>query len=355
MEKGRKRIFFVLMLCLVLTGCGNKGKTTENQEGGNTGEWIATPQNASEEKILDETGKEIVDDDGFTVTNDYVKTIGENVNVRLKPTTESDIYMVLDNGVDLNRTGYNAEWTRVKLNGSNFYVSSEYVEETQVQWATTGNADRVSHVIFIDPAKQILSDSETEPIGPGAEDKKAKAASGASGVSTGNYEYEITLAVAELLKEELNKRGYTVYMSRDSNDVKLSNAERAVLANSREAEIYVKLQAGSSTDAGTSGVMGFVTTAGNIYSGTYHQQSYDLCNEIVKAICGDTGAERLGIYETEELTTINWCKMPAAVVNIGFLSNEADDTALASEDYRKKLANAVADGIDLYFEGESEE
>ena len=56
---------------------------------------------------------------------------------------------------------------------------------------------------------------------------KAKVAAGAEGISTKLPEYKLTLSVSKKLKRILEERGYKVVMIRETNDVNLSNAERA--------------------------------------------------------------------------------------------------------------------------------
>ncbi len=72
---------------------------------------------------------------------------------------------------------------------------------------------------------------------------KAKVASGTEGVSTKLPEYELTLSVSKKLKRILEERGYQVVMIRESNDVNLSNAERAEIANKSGASIFVRFMA----------------------------------------------------------------------------------------------------------------
>ena len=72
----------------------------------------------------------------------------------------------------------------------------------------------------------------------------------------------------------------------------------------------------------------------------------------------ETDANRLGIYQTDKTVFLNFAKKPAAIVQLGFLSNAEEDTKLATEEYQTKLADGLADGIDSYFEyydGKSED
>ena len=75
------------------------------------------------------------------------------------------------------------------------------------------DADKISHIVFIDPAKQIKAMSEEEGNAPGSDKKKAKMAPANIGISTGNYEYELMLDISIRLKSELERRGYVVILS----------------------------------------------------------------------------------------------------------------------------------------------
>ena len=50
------------------------------------------------------------------------------------------------------------------------------------------------------------------------------------------------------------------------------------------------------------------------------------------------------------MACLNYADMPAAVINMGFLSNPDDDMNLTSADYQKKMAKSLVDGVDFYFQ-----
>ena len=103
--------------------------------------------------------------------------------------------------------------------------------------------------IVIDPGHQAKGDSSKESIGPGASETKAKVTTGATGIYTKQKESELALKVALLLEKELKQEGYNVIMTRKTNNINISNSQRAKIANNAKADAFIRIHADSYDDS----------------------------------------------------------------------------------------------------------
>lgn len=222
---------------------------------------------------------------------------------------------------------------------------SSKMEESYIQ----GNN---GHIVAIDPGHQgsWVDMSAKEPIAPGSSEKKAKCTAGATGRYSNLPEYQLNLDVSLKLKAELERRGYTVVMTRTDNDTAISNSERALMAYENGADVYLRIHANGSDDTSVKGALGMISSKGNKYVGHLYDESYALSNAILDEYCKSTGFKNLGIQHYDNMTGINWSKIPVTILEMGFMSNESDDLKMADSNFQNTMVEGIANGLDKYFE-----
>ena len=222
-------------------------------------------------------------------------------------------------------------------------------EKVYSQWSKGKTVKTDAYLVAIDAGHQSRANTKKEPNGPGSSEMKVKVTGGTQGKFTGQTEYELNLAVAKKLKAVLEKRGYKVLMIRESNDVNISNVERAQIANKKKADVFIRIHANGSDNSGANGAMTICQTSQNPYCKATYKKSRKLSDCVLNGIVKNTGCRKEGVWETDTMTGINWCQVPVTIVEMGYLSNQKEDRLLATDSYRKKMAVGIADGIDEYF------
>jgi N-acetylmuramoyl-L-alanine amidase len=197
--------------------------------------------------------------------------------------------------------------------------------------------------VVIDAGHQAKADMKTEPIGPGSKTRRIRVAGGTTGVATHRPESLDNLEVALKLRDELVKCGVTVVMVRTTQKVNISNSKRAQIANNAHAALFLRLHCDGSSSSRVRGVLTIVP-AKNPWTSRIVKKSARAGRDIQTATIRRTHAKNRGIAKRSDLSGFNWSKVPTVLIEMGVMTNRAEDRKLASAAYQSKLAVGIADG-----------
>lgn len=212
--------------------------------------------------------------------------------------------------------------------------------------AASGNADGgvpdlSGYVVVLDPGHQLHANSDQEPLSPNSSETKDKCSSGTAGVSTGRPEYQVNLEIGLRMHDYLESLGCEVFMTRTSNDVDVSNIERANIALSHAPDVYIRLHCDGSTNTSSRGVGVFVAD-----SGAFEDSLGDWGDMLGNCISQATGANYRGCNASSTYSGLNWAAdIPSFLLEMGFMSNPTDDELLSDPDYQQQICQGVAEFV----------
>jgi N-acetylmuramoyl-L-alanine amidase len=155
---------------------------------------------------------------------------------------------------------------------------------------------------------------------------------------TGINEKDIVLEVTRKLARVLRSQGYEVILTRDE-DRFVSLGQRADRCNELLPMIFVSLHANWMDDPTFSGVMTFH------FEGAGEAQV--LAHAIQRSLVSSTGAVDRQV-RTANFFVLRETVVPAVLVEVGFLTNSAEEYRLRDPLYQQRIVNGLAQGIGEY-------
>lgn len=332
----KKTIFLLVMFAFFATSCAKKDESLVTEEISSIEfEYAEESQDFKNENI-----KEDNESEGEQKLN-VIAWTSETVNFRSGPSISAEAIGKVPRYSEILILKDLGDWNEICFEERTGYIAAEYVTYEEPK----GNGI----IVCIDPGHQRKGDSKQEPNGPGSGVTKARVTGGTTGRTTGVAEYQLNLDISLMLRDELEARGYTVVMTRESHDVNISNMERAQIATNAGADITVRIHANGSDNTGISGALTMAPSSTNPYVSSIADASYRLSKSVIDSYCLSTGLNNQGVIITDTMTGINWCTMPVTIVEMGYMTNPSDDINMQDSTFQSKMVAGIADGIDNYF------
>lgn len=203
--------------------------------------------------------------------------------------------------------------------------------------------------VCIDAGHQKKANNGKEPVAPGSKVMKTKVSSGTQGVATKKPEYVLNLEVSLKLGDALAKKGYKVVMTRTKHDVNLSNVQRAQYCNKQKADLSIRIHADGNTNRSVQG-MHVLYPSGKVTK-AINTKSKDASSKVLNHLIKNTKAKKLGsgLSPRSDITGFNWSTTPVILIEMGFMSNAAEDRKLATASYQNLIVKGTVDGVNQYF------
>lgn len=165
-------------------------------------------------------------------------------------------------------------------------------------------------------------------------------------------EKDLNLEISLKLCDIINSNGNTAVLTRDTDEVKLSDSgkyikkvdlsNRLEITDTAKADIFISIHMNKFTDSKYSGAQVF-----------YSKNSDDSkrLGETIQAVLKndiDNSNNRVAKNDERNVYVLRNAKIPSALVECGFMSNPDELKSLTDPDYQNRLANAIYDGINKY-------
>jgi len=225
-----------------------------------------------------------------------------------------------------------------KLTQGIISFSQKINNKTTNQSTTIENTDNSSEVLNTEVDKNI-NKKYTILIDPGhgGNDK------GTIAKDKITFEKDITLKIGTLIAQKLTKQNDVQVIVSRNEDKYVSLEDRAKLANEQGVDMFVSIHLNGQN--GGTDAYGLET----YYAKEKNDSSKELANQIQKTIISYVDVKDRGI-KSGRFQVLLQSKMPAVLIECGFLSNDKECEKLKDATYQESLAEGIAQGILAYLD-----
>lgn len=148
----------------------------------------------------------------------------------------------------------------------------------------------------------------------------------------GTREADIVLAVAYVLRDECQRRGWSTMLTRRDNDEHSGLGWRVSRARSLGAECIVSLHCNAHTTAQAHGVE------------TLYRDHQWVAEAVQRELVKETGLRDRGAKPRTDLAILKY-ERPAVLVELGFISSDGDRAAMLDPAWQWRASRAICNGL----------
>lgn len=155
-------------------------------------------------------------------------------------------------------------------------------------------------------------------------------------------EKDINLDIALRLNRMLQAAGANTYLTRE-DDTYIGLYERPEKANALGGDLYISIHNNSSDSTGASGTEVYYYRKSN--EADYGIDTAGFAKLVQKELIQNIGLKNRGAKSEPAYAVLNKTKMPAIIIEGGFLSNDTDLNMMLSDKFKENYAYATAKAI----------
>ncbi|WP_309228232.1 N-acetylmuramoyl-L-alanine amidase [Virgibacillus saliphilus] len=260
-----------------------------------------------------------------------VGTSNSNLNVRSSPSLNAPVIGELQSGDQINVLQESFGWAQTYYDGKEAWVALHYLNKASISKGSEQNS-KTDNVLEHQKEDNQSLEGYNIVIDPGhgGSDPGAEAVNG-------KFEKDIIMSTVDEIVSILQESGANVILTRNS-DYFVSLPNRVYISNSYNTHAFISLHFNSHPVMDVNGV------ETHYYSGA---KSDALANAMQSSLEQNTPLASRGIKQSD-LYVLRESNAPSVLLELGFITNPSDLSAIKTKEYQNNIAKGVLDGLHLY-------